>query len=300
MANTPADRMVQAPHGVSLWTQSFGDPKGHPLLLIMGAMNQGVFWPDAFCEQLAARGCLVIRYDHRDTGASSITQGAAQHYTLTDLTDDALSILDAYGLDRASVMGLSMGGYIAQLMAALHPGRVDRLILLSTSADHRPYMAATTGGDLGPLALPPPTERFLSYLEGLRQHPPGDAQAHAQSMVDGWRATHGGTSPFPEAEVRHLLELAQSRTQEAAAAFRHGNAVGASPPRTDLLGLITAPTLVIHGQDDPCLPLAHGQHLAAHIAGARLLTLDMGHMLPPAVALSLVPVVADFLTHARP
>jgi len=104
----------------------------------------------------------VIRYDHRDTGGSTVLDYPEAPYTLEELTDDALAVLDGYGLERANVMGLSMGGDIAQILAARSPERVEKLILLSTTVDHRPYMTATTGNKGEKGSLPPPMERFLS------------------------------------------------------------------------------------------------------------------------------------------
>jgi len=241
----------------------------------MGAMNQGVFWPLEFCKHLADAGFLIIRYDHRDTGLSSIVDFERHPYALSELTDDAVAILDAYHIESAGIVGLSMGGYIAQLLAVEHAKRVNALVLISSTADHRPYMAATAGIDAGDATLPQPTESFLSFVESAGKHPPACPDEDAALKLEGWRVTHGGSSAFPEEEMRDLIREAAERTSDASAPFHHALAVAASPPRTEILHRISAPTLVLHGFDDPCLPLPHGQALAAGIPNARLMTLEM-------------------------
>jgi len=286
-----ASRVVPS-DGLSIWTESFGSPSDAPLLLIMGAMNQGLFWPRGLCERLADSGCFVIRYDQRDTGLSSIVDFEEHPYTLADMADDALAILDAHGVAQACLVGMSMGGYIAQILAAERSERVSGLVLLSTTADHRPYMAATAGCPLGNAFLPPPTPRYLSYLDYASRHPASSAAEDIELRLEGWRATHGGSLSFPEQETREMLRESAARTSDPVAPFHHAFAVSSSPERCGLLHRIAAPTLVIHGIDDPCLPLPHGLYLADSILGARLLTLDMGHMLHPA----LCPQVATAIT----
>lgn len=130
MATLTSEKWITTHEGLSLWSETLGVAGDKPVLLIMGAMNPALFWPDEFCLALAGRGLRVIRYDHRDTGRSAKVNFARHPYSLDELTDDALAILDGYGVERASVVGLSMGGYIAQLVAARHAQRVNKLVLL--------------------------------------------------------------------------------------------------------------------------------------------------------------------------
>ena len=118
----------------SLFAESFGDRSAPPILLIMGAMASGVWWPRAFCEQLADRGRFVIRYDHRDTGRSVSYEPGGAHYTTETLADDALSVLDAYKMQSAHLVGMSLGGYLAQLLALKAPGRVRSLTLMASES----------------------------------------------------------------------------------------------------------------------------------------------------------------------
>ncbi len=271
------ERTITTPDGLTLWTESFGDPGKPCILLIMGAMNPGLFWPDGFCARLVDAGFHVIRYDHRDSGRSSKVSYFLSPYDLATLTRDALAVLDGHGVGRAHVVGLSMGGYIAQLMAIDHAERVDHLVLISTSADHRPYMAATMGQSTVWFSLPGPEPTLLDYIHATVAKPPITPDELLANRLEGWRVTYDGSRPFPEEQVERALRLAAQRCPDQTASFQHGLAVAASPDRLEAVKRIAAPTLVIHGRHDACLPLAHGEYLARAIPGARPRVLDMGH-----------------------
>ncbi|UCV06472.1 alpha/beta fold hydrolase [Dechloromonas denitrificans] len=271
------EKTIRTTDGLSLWSEAFGQPGDRPILLIMGAMNQGIFWPDAFCRRLASLGYYVIRYDHRDTGQSSTVDFQTQPYRLAELTQDALAVLHGHQLPKATVVGLSMGGYIAQLLAIEHPEAVDRLVLISSSADQRPYMAATMGQPAVDFALPGPGAALLDYIRATLAQPPESAAAIEQNVLTGWALTYGGRREFPRAQVTAALHRAAGRTSNPLAAVHHALAVAASPDRLKGIQSIAAPTLVIHGRADSLLPLAHGEYLARHIPGARLQLFDMGH-----------------------
>ena len=289
-------RIVTTPSGVRLWSEASGRG-GHPLLLIMGAMNPGLLWPEALCQRLVESGCRLIRYDHRDTGLSSIIDFERAPYTLDTLAEDALALLDGYRISRASLVGLSMGGYIAQMLAARFPERVDRLVLVSTTADHRPYMAATTGSPAGDAFLSPPAASFLASVRNAAQAGASPEESE-QRALDVWRETHGGPSPFPAEEVLALMRQAAGRSPEPLAAFHHAAAVLAAPDRLQLVKSICAPTLVLHGRTDRCLPLDHGEYLARAIPGATLRVLAMGHMVFSDSAVRVADEVASFLAES--
>lgn len=291
----PREKVVQTPKGIQIWTESFGEPANPAILLIMGAMNQGLFWPIPFCEALAEAGFLVIRYDNRDTGKSSVINYMANPYNLDDMTADAIAVLDSYDKPKAVVMGLSMGGYIAQLMAINYPARVDKLILLSTSADQRPYMYSLKGTYLGQFSLSPPADEYIFHITQAAFYVPKTPEDIFNVLLNGWRATHGGSLPFPEQEMGALIKDALVRVQAPMAAFNHGPAVDNSPDRLKIISNITAPTLVLHGEFDPCLPIDHGEYLADHIEGAKLIKLDMGHMFPPTMAKQMAEYVLAFI-----
>jgi pimeloyl-ACP methyl ester carboxylesterase len=264
-------------NGLTLWTESFGQSGDPSVLLVMGAMNQGIFWPDEFCQALAAAGFYVVRYDHRDTGQSSRVDFQTNPYDLNSLTEDAAAVIRNHKLDRPTVIGLSMGGYIAQLLASVYPGFLSRIALISSTADHRPYMAGTTGNCTAVFSLPGPDRSYLDYLIKASTNLPQSLEGLMQSMSEGWKVTYGGPRPYPRAQVEQALQLAIQRSPAIASGFHHGLAVAASPDRLELVTRIRVPTLVLHGRYDPLLPLAHGQYLASNIANARFEILEMGH-----------------------
>lgn len=286
-------RPVPVPGLGQLWSEACGPEAGPQVLLVMGAMNPGHFWSPAFVAPLVRAGCRVVRYDHRDTGRSLVMPAPAPPYTLDDLVSDAVRVMDAWGMDRAAVVGWSMGGYIAQHLAREHPERVSRLVLLASSPDHRPYMDATMGRPVPHDGLPGPVSTFVPSLLAVA----GRAQGRAPEdvAVEGWAVFHGGSHPFPAATVHEQVGAALAAGHQPMLAMRHALAVDQALPRTAWLPELRVPTLVLHGEHDPALPLAHGQALAQLIQGARLVVLDMGHLLPDALAASVGAEVAEFV-----
>lgn len=261
--------------GVELCLETFGHPDDVAVLLIGGAAASMDWWDADFCRRLAAAGRLVVRYDHRDTGRSATSPAGSPAYSMTDLTTDPLRVLDALGIRRAHVVGLSMGGGIAQVLAARHPDRVLTLTLIATSP------AGSRAGD-GP--LPPPEPR----LRALFQNPPPDPDwtdraAVVEDILAAERA-YAGSAGVEEARVRRIAEAVVDRSHDVAAArTNHWAVIGGGGERVEFrMADLRTPTLVVHGTDDPLFPLPHGEALAAEIPGASLLTLPgMGHEVPP-------------------
>jgi len=285
---------VAVPGLGDLYSEACGPAEGPTVLLVMGAMNPAHHWPEAFVSALLAAGLRVLRYDHRDTGRSFVQPLHAPPYALDDLVADALRVLDAWGVPRAVVVGWSMGGYIAQHLAHEHPARLSHLVLLGSSPDHRPYMAATLGRVVPTDGLPGPVPGFLPALMtasvGAFSRPPEDV------AVDGWAVFHGGSFPFHAERVRRQARGALADGHQPLAAMHHALAVDRALPRMGWLPQLKLPTLVLHGAEDPCLPLAHGQALAQLIPGARLQVLDMGHLLPDELAAPVGRQVAGFVS----
>ena len=271
------EKYVNADTGIVLYAESFGKPTDRPALLIMGAMNQGVFWPDAFCEELAAAGFHVVRYDHRDTGKSSSVDFSANPYDLNTLMADALALIHEFKMQDPLIVGLSMGGYIAQLLAIKNPELVHQLVLISTTADQRPYMAATMGQSTAGFTLPGPSQKLLDYIQSMAEHPPTSSEAMFDRVLQGWEITYSGPRPFPKAQVAEALRRAAQRSSNPAASFQHALAVARSPDRLEQVKQIQAPTLIIHGSFDPCFPVAHADYLAQQIPKSTLQCFEMGH-----------------------
>ncbi len=250
---------------LNLWTERAGDPAHPAVLLIMGSAAQAICCPDALVARLVERGVQVIRFDHRDTGRSSVVDFDAHPYAIADLAGDCLAVLDGWGLAGAHVAGMSMGGMIAQWLAVHEPARVRSLTLLTTS----PMGYRWDRDD----SLPPPSPAFLAHLAaGL---PPG-----VESDVALFRVFNGPVRPFDEPAARAMLELALSRATDPAAA-RHHDLAGLTfaPDRLAPLSSITAPTTIVAGDQDPVFPLGHSEALAAAIPGADLHAVPgMGHI----------------------
>lgn len=257
-----AERMIDV-HGVELCTESFGDANDPAVLLVMGIGASMLWWEEGFCRLLAGGGRFVIRYDHRDTGRSVAYEPGRPQYTGADLVTDAVGVLDAYGIAAAHVVGVSAGGAFAQLLALGFPERIASLTLISTSP--------ATGGDR---SLPSPAARFNEFLASA------DVDwSKRQSVIDfvvGYqRMLTGGARPFDEAAWRSLVEHDVERARDFAVAQNH-NLISEGDTPTQPISSIVAPTLVIHGTDDPMFPLAHGEALAEEIPDANLLTLEGG------------------------
>jgi pimeloyl-ACP methyl ester carboxylesterase len=273
-----AHERVVASGPLTIWTEQVGDPELPAVLMVMGSAAQSVSCPDPLVERLVERGVQVIRFDHRDTGRSSVVDFDAHPYTIGDLARDCLAVLDGYGLDSAHVAGASLGGMLAQWLGVHAPERVRSLTIMSSSLmGHDPrqsWARAQAGEPADPNDLPPPAPAYLAHLAaGL---PPA-----VESDVALFRVFTGPVRPFDEQAARTMLELALSRAVDPAAAANHHRAVWLADPSLQApLSSITAPTSIVHGDHDPVYPLAHGQALAAAIPGAVLHVVPgMGHAL---------------------
>ena len=274
-----AERMIEA-NGVQLCTDAIGQPGDPPVLLIMGMGASMVWWETEFCDRLAVDR-FVIRYDHRDTGRSVTYPPGHPEYMAGDLVRDAAAVLDAYGLDCAHIVGMSMGGALAQLLALDLPERVLSLVLISTS----PAVP-------GARQLPPCEQRLLDFLAGARVDW-SDPDSIVDYLVEHWRVLWGPTRTFDEARIRALAQEDVGRADDPGAAQNHGLLADDERSRGPLSSIV-APTRVIHGTDDPMFPLAHGIALADEIHGASLLPLEgAGHGIDPADWDTITPAVRD-------
>ena len=245
-------------------TQAFGVPTDPPVLLIMGQMASMLWWPDELCERMADAGRYVIRYDNRDTGRSTAYQPGNPPYTGDDLAGDAIAVLDGYGVSRAHLVGMSMGGAIAQVVTLEHPERVATLTAISTTT------VAPSDRD-----LPGPTHEYMQQAAAAESLDWSDTDAVAEFLVRDARALAGTSHPFDEAAAHELVTRDLERTARPASLVNHcllGDDNGHGPRNGDL----AAPLLVIHGTADPLFPYEHGVALAGSVPAADLVTIEGG------------------------
>lgn len=271
--------------GVSLMVEEFGEYGSPPVVLIAGATQSMDWWSPKFCELLAAEGLHVIRYDHRDTGQSTTSAPGRPGYTGADLATDPLRILDALGIVSAHLVGLSMGGGIAQYLGAHASERIQTLTLIESSP---------IGGDRGEL---PPPDGALSAAEA--ELPEVNDWADTSAVID-YRVEaerpYAGSFGFDEERVRGVatIECHRSRNMESSMTnhFLVPDDIEADP------STISIPTLIVHSDSDPLFPLLHGEALARMIPHAVLLRADgMGHEAPPPRVWNIV--VPAILDHVR-
>jgi pimeloyl-ACP methyl ester carboxylesterase len=275
---------------VRLCLESFGLPEDPTLLLISGAAESMDGWDPGWCSRLADSGRRVVRYDHRDTGRSTSSRPGHPSYAASELSRDVLRILDALDVDGAHLVGLSMGGGIAQEIAAHHPDRVATLTLIATSPAGR-------RADDSP--LPPPEPRVAEIFDAPPPEPDwGDRHAVIDYLVESYRP-YAGSLGFDEPATRRLAERVVDRTNDIEAATKNHWLVAGDEDDGFAMADIEAPTLVIHGTTDPLFPFAHGEALVREIGEATLLRVPgMGHERPPASVRG--QVTEAILRHTRP
>ena len=278
-------------NGLRLAYDEFGNPDDPAMLLVMGLGTQMIAWPVDFCERLAARGYRVIRFDNRDIGLSEKLEGTrTPHafrlalaarlglplkvpYTLFDMAKDAVGVLNALDIGAAHIVGASMGGMIGQLMAGLYPFRVLSLTSIMS----------TTGRKTLPAADPKVS------LHMIRRPVNADRQDLEDYAMETWRLIGSPGYPPTDEALREKIAASYDRSFYPAGHRRQMAAIIASGDRVELLRKVIAPTLVIHGKDDPLVPVEGGIDTADLVPGARLEVIDgMGHDLP-------VPLIPHFV-----
>ena len=289
-------------NGLELEYETFGSASDPTILLIMGLGMQLIAWPQPFCEELAEKGFHVIRYDNRDTGFSTKFEGVKAPglpsllvrsllrlpirvpYTLYDMAEDATGLLDALDISSAHIVGASMGGMIAQNLAASFPERVLSLTSIMSTSGHR----SLPGAD-------PLVSRHL-----FRSRPTtADREAVIAHNMRTLELIGSPGYPLDEETRREMTSISFDRCYYPAGFTRHVAAIVQDGDRRRRLGMIPAPTLVIHGREDRLVPLAGGIDTAKHIPGARLEIIDdMGHNLPAGLWPELVEMITGHASSA--
>jgi pimeloyl-ACP methyl ester carboxylesterase len=268
------------------------DSYASPLLLIMGAQAPGLGWPDELVDMLAARH-RVIRYDHRDTGRSTWAFDQ-RPYPLVELAEDALAVLDGLGIERAHVVGMSLGGMLAQLLIADHPDRLLSATLIGTAALSTTPYVHPDGTRTPPEKLPGIDPRLLEmWSRPVEEH---GLEAELERRVEHWRVLGGDQLPFDAEYARALERKVIEHTGHHATSTAHARADTSGMDRTEQLARTTVPTLVISAPAEPVAPPPHPQHLAQAIRGAHVVDIPgMGHALPREVH---APLATAILNHA--
>jgi pimeloyl-ACP methyl ester carboxylesterase len=284
-----SERFCDVGGGITLCYETFGSSANPPLLLVMGLGTQMIGWPDEFCDELAARGFYVVRFDNRDCGRSTHVKGRPPTigqllrrrirpvlYTLSNLAADASALLHELELAPAHVVGASMGGMIAQTLAAQHPSDVRSLVSIMSNTGSR-----WRG------------QPALGVYRYLLRRAPDDREGFIEHMTSVFAAIGSGSQRDLD-RVRDMAARSYDRSRDPAAAGRQLGAIVASGNRTAELRRITAPTLVIHGLKDRLVRPSGGKATARAIPGARLMLVpDMGHDLPEGAWPQLIDAIAE-------
>ncbi|MFX0048597.1 MAG: alpha/beta fold hydrolase [Candidatus Hermodarchaeota archaeon] len=281
-------------NNIEIEYDTFGDPSSKPLLLVMGLGSQMISWDKELCKLFVDKGFYVIRFDNRDIGLSTKFEEAGEPdilkefmavqrgktisppYTVEDMADDAVGLLDALNIEKAHICGASMGGMIVQIIAFRHPTRVLSLTsIMSTTGN--PNLPQPKPEAMQILLKPAPTER----------------EAYIKESVKGWRILYGSGFPYPEDLYRERAAAAYDRSFYPQGMKRQLFAILGTENRVSKLGSIKVPTLVIHGSDDPLVPVEGGKETAECIPGAEFLIIEgMGHSLPAPIWTQVVEAIA--------
>jgi pimeloyl-ACP methyl ester carboxylesterase len=291
---------VISANGIDIVYDDRGNRNDPAILLIMGLATQMIAWPELFCDGLAARGFRVVRFDNRDVGLSTKFEAAAPidlgailqqvmagkkinpPYDLTDMAADTVGLMDRLEIDKAHVVGASMGGMIAQIVASKYPNRVRSLVSIMSSS--------------GAPGLPQAKPEAMTAITQTR--PDGsDRELAIQHGMGVYRAIGSPGFPTPDNELRAKVGAAFDRSYYPAGTGRQFAAIVASGSRVEMLKKLSVPTLVLHGADDPLVPVEAGRHTAAQIPGSTLTVIPgMGHDL----ATGLIPILVEAIaTHCR-
>jgi pimeloyl-ACP methyl ester carboxylesterase len=284
-------------NGIELEYETFGSPEDRPLLLISGLASQMISWHDDFCAQLAAKGFHVIRFDNRDSGLSTRMEDAGYPdlaaafggnpqapYQLDEMADDAVGLLDELGIGAAHVVGASMGGYIAQLVAINHPNRVLSLTSIMSGPARAEAVEAKPEG-----------------MAVLMVTPPATREERIEVALNGRRVLLGSADSFDEAFERARASRAIDRAYYPVGVARQLAAILAAKPRLERLKQLRVPTLVIHGIDDVLVPVENGRLVADAVPGARLIEFDgMGHDVPRRLWPQILDAIDEVARQATP
>jgi len=280
---------------IELWTENFGNPKNPTILLIMGAGAQSIMWPTEFCNKLVDKGFFVIRYDARDTGKSSSINYKKTPYNIMDLTKDAIAILDHYQIQKANIVGLSMGGEVAQFIGAYYPTRVSSLTMIATTISLENWFAALDGRKANS-NLSGPNAHYIECLKGGSKT--DSLEDKIKDFVHNMRLLNGNKLQFDKELYTQLAKENYARSSLHNPFINHLAALKSSiKEQAKIISTIKVPSLIIEGSEDPVHGVDHGYALNQKIKGSKLEIIDgMGHILNTRIYDEVVALIAN---HAK-
>ncbi len=260
---------------VRLCVEVFGSSSFPAIILIAGAAGQGILWNKSFCEKLAEESYFVIRFDHRDTGKSSSVDYKTNPYNLLNMAEDVVKILDKFAIKKAHVIGMSMGGYIAQFLAKFFPERIKSVVLFMTTIN-----SLALRGIRKISKLPGQDAAVISEIAKIYQQPRINLDDKIKSLVETWRLFNGEGVFFPDKECYAMAADSYTRAIGKNAMKNHRLAVlHSEADRTEYLKKITQPVLIIHGALDPIIRVQHAVYTKECIPSAKLCIVNkMGHL----------------------
>lgn len=281
----------------AIYYETHGDPKDTPLILISGIGAQLIHWPQKFITDLVNNGFYVVLFDNRDSGLSryydhletkpiteivdALKNGAKPPlpYSLDDMADDVIKLIDTLQIKTAYIAGISMGGMIAQVLAIKYPERLQGLILMATTSSD-PH-------------LPPAEPEVIQFFSTSDKRVKEDIDTYVENRTKLYRVYTANY--FNEPEIRKIHRMAYERAYYPEGFVRQLMAILFSEPRGEQLKKIETKSLVLHGSDDPAFPLEHGKHLAACLPNNRFEVIDkMGHVLPSVLSEKIATLISDF------
>lgn len=285
---------------ISIYSETFGDSANPAILLNAGAGNQAITWPDGFCKDLAARGYFVIRYDYRDCGLSSEVDYEKNPYTVLDLAKDAVGVLKKYGVKKATFVGFSMGGQIAQIAAAHMPDYVSSIVLLASSSDFEPGFKAFEG-IFSKEGLSLPDKTYVAWATRKIEPNTRSFEEKVADYVETWRLLDGSTADFDEEFFKEQGRQVLTRSKLQQPYLAHAKAMKASfDLHKKACEKINVPTLIIQGGKDPVFPKDHGMDLHQRIKGSKLLLWDdFAHAISPRNFNIIIEAIDEFVRSAN-
>lgn len=268
---------------IDIWYEAFGKKEDPAVLLIMGGCCQGVIWDKAFCEKVAQGGFYVIRYDHRDAGLSTCFDFQKNPYDLMDMTEDAVGILDAAGIKKAHLFGVSLGGFIAELMAGHFPERVHTILVMGSSCEIHPMNLTYAGYPPQESSVfSPPSSQYLAWMREFMKLSPQTDEEKLSQRIEGWNRLNGQKIPLNEETSRKIHKAFLARLLYPQGIINHITML--RDERSEVLvrtapSLVKVPTVILQGSEDPIFPPDHGEALARAIENSEYFLVDgMGHI----------------------